>query len=275
MNMKRNSYFILVLLMLCACSSDNSDPKKIPYTYSTSEVHYSYDLGFQNGDRKYLSETDTYGNLTIKWRWKDNCSVIPDVVEEVDACRLVYSYDVKQKYYTEKYRFYTFYAITVEWDHYTEYREYQDIRERRDKITNLVRTVKYKACTNGTPEKYIPTDTSPEITSYPDIKGEWVSVSTPSSDSGSGGSTPDNDDKDAKEYSYHSHTVCYHENGDSDNIYIYKSGSDYRASWMYSLDGLDKVATDKIYSGYNTINGVQYMYYVIPYGLKYCFNFNK
>lgn len=103
------------------------------------------------------------------------------------------------------------------------------------------------------------------------MESEWVVISN-----SSGGSTSDDDNPTAtKEYSYHCKTTCYHQNGDSDNLYIYKKGTDYRASWVYSAKGLDKVATENIYSGINTINGVQYSYYIQPFGLTYCFNFNK
>lgn len=275
MYMKKSFYYVLALFMLCACSSGSDDPAAEPEErYYTSDVeHLSYQLGFKSGEEGNLYESNSYAAIAIGESWNMARIFVPSVVKEPDARRLVYSYDTEERYFTWTHEFYAYYSVVVEWDSYSEFKEYDGVTQTRDVIKNLKCTVTYKGCTSGTPSQYIPNNTAPEVTTYPDTQSQWVVIN---SGSNPGVPSPGNDNPVAtKEYSYHSKTTCYHQNGDSDNLYIYKKGTDYRASWVYSAKGLDKVATEKIYSGINTINGVQYSYYIQPFGLTYCFNFNK
>lgn len=282
--MKKLFIFLSVLLSFCACSSDDpvddsegGNPDVLHYT-STVE-HSSYQVGFESEAIFNAYETNSYTVIAMGEMWKENWYFIPKVVKKPEISKLLYSYDTeeyymlfgKKHYYTETHSYYAYYSAIVEWDWYDEYKGSNGITEARSVEKNIKCTVKYVGCTKGTPSMYIPTVTSPEVTTYSDIEGPWNVVS-----SGSGsGDSPSGGDTSTKEYSYHCSTVAYSKNLDPDNLYIYKKGSDYRASWSYYANGLDKNATMRIYNEVNTFDGTQYSYTVIPYGVTFYFNFNK
>lgn len=280
--MKKLFIFLSVLLSLCACSSDDpvddsegGNPDVLHYT-STVE-HSSYQVGFENEAIFNAYETNSYTVIAMGEMWKENWYFIPKVVEKPEISKLLYSYDTeeyymlfgKKHYYTETHNYYAYYSAIVEWDWYDEYKGSNGITEARSVEKNIKCTVKYVGCTKNTPSMYIPTVTSPEVITYSDIEGAWNVVS-----SGSGsGESPSGGDISTRKYSYYCRTTCYNENLGYDDLFIYKNGSEYRASWEYDAKGMPLGATMKIYQKANNIDGMQFKYYIIPMGLNFYFNF--
>ncbi|MBP6635432.1 MAG: hypothetical protein KA177_06280 [Paludibacter sp.] len=281
--MKKSIIFLLALLTLCACDTDDPEGpegKEVKY-YSTTPEHFSYQVGFTDAASANLYETNEYAVISQSSVWEYSWAFIPSVVKKPDIRRLVYSYQTQEyyqifdtkHYYTVTHSFYAYYSAIVEWDTYQEFRTQNDITDGREVRENLKCTIKYLGCTNGTPVAYYPVDTSIEVVEYPDYKGEWIFISN---DSGSGGSTSGDDDVSTRDYSYHSSTVCYKKStGESDDLYIYRKNNDYRASWVYDSKGLDKGATMTIHTGYAEIGGNKYSYYVSNFGIPWYFNYSK
>jgi hypothetical protein len=282
--MKKSFIFLSALLTLFACSSgdptggDDSDDQ-VKYSTSTSE-HCSYQVGFKDAESGNTVETNEYASIAFVEMLKYNWAFIPGEVTKPDNRRLLYSYDTEEyykvfdtkHYYTVTHSFYAYYSAIVEWDEYTEYKEYKGIKEARSVQKDIKCTVLYVGCTTGTPSKYIPIPTSPEVSTYPAKEGEWAVISTGSNNSGgssSGGNISTHD------YKYYCCTTCYKKNGDSDKLYIYKKDYTYRGSWVYDSKGMDKANTMTIYLEPATIDGTTYSYYISNYGTTYYFNFNK
>lgn len=276
--MKKLFVFLSAMLLWGACSSDDSiegDDSDV-LNYTTTPEHFSFQVGFINEEIGNQYETNDYTAISMHEMWKENWFFVPDVVERSEVRELLYSYDTeeyymifnKPHYYTVTHKFYAYYSAIVEWDAYDEYMASGSITEVRSIKKDLKCTVQYVGCTEGTPSMYIPTVTSPKVTKYSDIVGAWNVVSE-----GSDLEDPSGGDISTKKCSYYCSTTCYNENLGYDDLFIYKNGSEYRASWEYSAKGISLGATMKIYREPNNIDGMQFKYYVIPMGLNFYFNF--
>ena len=171
--------------------------------------------------------------------------------------------------------YWAYYYSVVTWEATIEYQN----GYHRKCARNIKLDIKYLGCSKNTPEKYKPKNEEDVHKTYDDIKEEWVEdyeiiEGNGNSGGGNSGTSDDNNTSSSKEYLYQGSTRCYHENGSSDVLYIYKKngGSELRASWVSSTKGLDRDATMKIYYANKSVNGVYYKYYVSPYGICYYFN---
>ncbi len=285
--MKKSFIFLSALLTLFACSKDDStggddSDDQVKYSTSTPE-HFSYQVGYEDAESANFVETNNYGSIAFTETLKYNWAFIPEVVKIPDNRRLLYSYDTEEyykvfdtkHYYTVTHSYYAYYSAIVEWDDYAEYKEYNGITEGRSVQKNIKCTVKYVGCTTGTPFQYVPVATPPEVTTYPVCEGEWILITSGSGSGGSSSGGSSGGSISTRDYSYHCSTTCYNENLGVDDLYIYKKGSDYRASWVYDSKGLDKAATEKIYFDPTTIGGTTFSYNIIPFGICFYFNFNK
>jgi hypothetical protein len=274
---------ILTSTVFTSCEKEALGEEEAPRESITTEnfIHNSYQLGY--------SEVGILGGMSSFDKY-----LIPEIVEIPDGSHLVHSYTTKEvlyrypiksdlygtyykyEYYTVNHDFYAYYSIIVEWDSYNEVSTKGDIVKKREVQENLKCTVKYVGCTEDTPSEYIPTDTSPEITTYPDYQGEWFIVEN--SGGGSGGNGGNENDNSDREYEFHCATEYYMESlNETGDLYIYKSKrtGEYRASFAYSSKGVMLAATKVIYTDYTTIGGVTYAYKIIPFGIPYYFNFKK
>ncbi|MDR0954031.1 MAG: hypothetical protein LBM20_01450 [Rikenellaceae bacterium] len=289
--MKISSFFLFALLAICSCSTGDpgeldepQEPQEV--ITSTESLHYSYQMGFSDVDQAQAFETNHYFVIAIGATWKDNSFFIPDEVEENILRRnLVHSYEAYEflyKIFTTShydwvtYNYYAYYSCIVEWDTRSEISTKGTFVKSRDVRENLKVTTKYLCCTEGTPAAYIPTDTSPKVTTYPDYEGEWRVISNGSGGGGggSGGDSVGGDDDNSREYVFHCSTTGYIESlNESETLYIYKSKQtgEYRVAYSYYSNGLEERATERIHS--SDKSGYRYM--IIPFGIATYFNFSK
>lgn len=285
--MKKSFIFLSALLTLFACSKDDStggddSDDQVKYSTSTPE-HFSFQLGYDDAESANFVETNEYTAIAFIETLKYNLGFIPEGVKKPDNSKLLYSYDTEEyykvfdtkHYYTITHSYYAYYSAIVEWDDYAEYKEYNGITEGRSVQKNIKCTVKYVGCTTGTPSQYVPVATPPEVTTYPACEGEWILITSGSGSGGSSSGGSSGGTISTDEYSYYCKTTCYKTNGESDDLYIYKKGSDYRASFSNEYTSLDKSATLAIITGSATIDGTNYSYYVQPFGICFYFNFKK
>lgn len=273
-----SAFFLTALLALCACSTDGDDIDQEKHYNSTSD-HKSYQVGFDDVESAEIFENNDYAAIVMRDTWRQSWAVIPSVVKRPDAQQLLYSYNTGHGLSFKYYSFYAYYSAIVEWDEHIEYKEYGGIIEAKTVQENLKCTERLLAYTTGTPSEYIPKDTSPKVTTYPKCESAWSTISSNPNPGGtppSGGSSGGLNSGKEREYSYHCTTNSYKKTGElDDKLYIYKKGSDYRASWSYYAKGLDKNATMTIHFDPTTIGGTQFSYKIIPYGLSFYFNFKK
>ena len=81
--MKKSIIFLLALLTLCACDTDDPEGpegKEVKY-YSTTPEHFSYQVGFTDAASANLYETNEYAVISQSSVWEYNWAFIPSVVK--------------------------------------------------------------------------------------------------------------------------------------------------------------------------------------------------
>lgn len=185
---------IAILIGIAFASCEKEDTEEVVTTKNVK--HHFYQLGFP----------DIASALSVEFSWGaavpntekismtlDLCSYDDAVEIEIpDYCQLIHSYSTSRYvpiygggYYDYTYYYYyAYYSIIVEWDHYDEVSTLGNLIKKRVIRKNTKCTVQYLGCTIGTPAEYIPTNTAPEVTTYPDFEGEWITISEEDEDDG-------------------------------------------------------------------------------------------
>lgn len=204
-----------------------------------------------------------------------------DVINPTEALREMKWRTLLHSYLDRYYNFiayYAYYYSKVTWEATIEHQNGYS----RQCARNIKLDITYLGCSKNTPDKYILQNENDVHKNFTDIEGEWTKdTETTGGNSSSSGNTDSSDGNNSgnsnsrqKEYLYLGSANCYKDDGTSDVLYVYKKngGSELRASWVCSTDGLDKAATEKIYYANKSVNGVYYKYYIAPYGICYYFN---
>ncbi len=78
--MKKSFVFLLALLTLCACDTDDPEGQEVKY-HSTTPEHFSYQVGFTDVASANLYETNEYAVISQSSAWEYSWAFIPSVVK--------------------------------------------------------------------------------------------------------------------------------------------------------------------------------------------------
>ncbi len=78
--MKKSFVFLLALLTLCACDTDDPEGQEVKY-HSTTPEHFSYQVGFTDVASANLYETNEYAVISQSSVWEYSWAFIPSVVK--------------------------------------------------------------------------------------------------------------------------------------------------------------------------------------------------
>lgn len=300
--MKKFFYLLLTsflainsVLLVISCSKDDNDilggenhTEKVDSNKVESKMikKNSCHYGFKDEEEAKLYESNSYYRMSFDSYANDNMYLYPSSTKPfLNYAVYEYKYDTqkywvmfgKKHYYTETTFCYSYYSYQIEWEDYYETKPgyYRYCRK------NIKLSQTYLYCTPKTPSDSITNKGTATITLKDEID-DWTKIEEYSGGSTSGGNNSGGNNNDEssssnkqRDYLFVTSTTCYKENGDNDKLYIYKKngGSEIRASWVYSANGLDRAATEVVHYANKSINGVYFKYYICPYGISWYFNY--